>query len=817
MRKICFLVVCFSVVQIAGGQDKEFSCTVRVVDSAAEAIAGAEVAAYECFYDYWDGRIRTELVGKKRTGANGVCVLKLKVTEKRNVWVVARKEGLGFAWDYPSQFSIDPKITFMLEKPSVLAGTVVDENGEPIAAARVRALPARWSVSGPRVPLGADEPWLSTTADAKGRFSFSNFPADASADFFVSAPGRAIFNTCVTSGQSPGFHYAAGQTDVRIALPREAIIEGRVVGRTGRGIAGVKLLARPDKSAANYYCVNRTISEKDGRFTFKGVLKDTYFLQVVPPQEGMSKWVCDEVKVVARAGKTTGPVTVTVNKGAILKLEVRDRATNQPVRNTSVSVMRQSKFARQYSSYKASRTDKTGVTRIRVPYGECNIHAGGGGYASYQESYAVEGRNPRLRILLDHGPAVVGTVRNEKGQPLEGVTVAVVPPGYYLDRTDAEGKFKISYRRHSEFRYVFARDEQRNLTATVKLEEDGKPSDIRLKPALTLTGRVIDPNGVPIRFARIQLSAGISNWAAYIGEEVYTDEQGRYEITAVSPEQEDFTYRIKAEASGYGPSEWKRGFIKDMSAKQVEIETFVLPRVNMSVSGLVVDSEGKAVGGVPLFLTGPRGSNTSGQPRRQAVTKANGEFFINHVCKGPLRIQAGWARGEMEPGYIDAEGGDTNVKIILGERGVHSKHTSLVGKALPKLSALNVRLVADEVKDKIILVCFWDMNQRPSRNCVQRLNKRAKLLEKKGVKVVLAHCGEVDERTLNGWLNKSQIALSVGRVTGNIQQIHDVWGVQSLPWLVLADRNHVVIAEGFGVRELNEKIKELTDKELPAN
>jgi len=35
-----------------------------------------------------------------------------------------------------------------------------------------------------------------------------------------------------------------------------------------------------------------------------------------------------------------------------------------------------------------------------------------------------------------------------------------------------------------------------------------------------------------------------------------------------------------------------------------------------------------------------------------------------------------------------------------------------------------------------------------------------------------------------------------------------------LPWLILADKDHVVTAEGFRVSELNEKIKE-ADNAVP--
>jgi hypothetical protein len=36
--------------------------------------------------------------------------------------------------------------------------------------------------------------------------------------------------------------------------------------------------------------------------------------------------------------------------------------------------------------------------------------------------------------------------------------------------------------------------------------------------------------------------------------------------------------------------------------------------------------------------------------------------------------------------------------------------------------------------------------------------------------------------------------------------------VRSLPWLILTDREHIVIAEGFNVNELDDKMTELGEK-----
>ena len=37
-----------------------------------------------------------------------------------------------------------------------------------------------------------------------------------------------------------------------------------------------------------------------------------------------------------------------------------------------------------------------------------------------------------------------------------------------------------------------------------------------------------------------------------------------------------------------------------------------------------------------------------------------------------------------------------------------------------------------------------------------------------------------------------------------------MWGIETVPRLVLTDRNHVIVAEGFALEELEAKIKEVT-------
>lgn len=153
---------------------------------------------------------------------------------------------------------------------------------------------------------------------------------------------------------------------------------------------------------------------------------------------------------------------------------------------------------------------------------------------------------------------------------------------------------------------------------------------------------------------------------------------------------------------------------------------------------------------------------------------------------------------------------DTGESYIAGVTSVagfgEEALNPLKDKPLPDMKQFGVSQDPNQTKDKMILVCFFDMNQRPSRNCMQQLNVKAQELKTKGVLVVAVHASEVDDNKLRLWLQKYHISFPVGMVKGDEEKTRFAWGVRSLPWLILTDTQHVVIAEGFTLAELDEKL-----------
>ncbi|UCD56306.1 MAG: hypothetical protein JSV16_10760, partial [Candidatus Hydrogenedentota bacterium] len=210
---------------------------------------------------------------------------------------------------------------------------------------------------------------------------------------------------------------------------------------------------------------------------------------------------------------------------------------------------------------------------------------------------------------------------------------------------------------------------------------------------------------------------------------------------------------------------------------------------------------------------------SSGNYQRENVHHKRTEFLLNpdHDAMGSFlpddvmngagvvlngRIKCIWRDGEL----VDEEGRKVEAEP--------QEPMALVGKPLPVSRQFNLGLDRDEATNRKTLVCFWDMNQRPSRWCVQRLANREKLLARKDVYVVLVHGEKADDDKLNAWLEKRKISLPVWRISGDDHEhVRQTWGVRSLPWLIVADKNHIVTAEGFGLEELDEKIRAPKAKE----
>ncbi len=152
-----------------------------------------------------------------------------------------------------------------------------------------------------------------------------------------------------------------------------------------------------------------------------------------------------------------------------------------------------------------------------------------------------------------------------------------------------------------------------------------------------------------------------------------------------------------------------------------------------------------------------------------------------------------------------------NVSLRPGQRTqvqveVEQMRTGLAGGPLPRFNVPKIDSVRDKAQGQRILLCFWDVGQRPSRNCIQELAKMQGSLAAKRVSVILVHLATPGDNPPEEWLEKNRIPLLTGTLGEGRAQARQIWGVQVLPWLILTDDRHNVTAEGFPLSELNQEL-----------
>ena len=784
--------------------------TGRVVDATASPVADASLSLYEVHYAYGEGRILWKSLLKESSDAQGNFSLRFESDHDNDFMLIAHKNGLSLTWQRIRRRENISNCLMRLSRPAMLAGRIIDANDRPVPHARLHVCLAREDYRYRGESLPEPEEWLWTSSDETGRFSFRHLPEDATVDLWVEAPGKAGYWTFWQRDSSVGNGFKVGTQDVKVVLPDEACIRGTVIDESsGQGIAGVNLLARSEKGVANYYTRYRAVSGNKGEFKLGGLPADDYSLQVTAPYEGVTEWVGRDQKVSVKAGQTMSGVSVAVSHGCILDVIVTDASSDDPVAGVGVNVRQEANFGRHTGFYQDIETDENGKATFRVPAGSCMVRGWGNHYNYYRDPEPVQARQGKTytkTIKLDQKTSTIGIVTDQQGRPVANVIVTSKPTCEQSDQTDTQGRFEIMWRDdpgdRATKRCVLAQDAAHNRAALVEMSAELSSMKIGLRPGYTIQGKVTDPPGRGLPTVTVQLTASMPGWSTHAGQAVYTDQQGRFEISALPHQTDYFKYEIEVKAPGYGPIEIDSLPMAKDPNSPIAVPTIVLQAADQSIAGIVIDANDQAMPGLELFIRGPRGSRAAGQPSKKGITDEQGRFLIEGLCPGPLRIQAGIGGREREPGFLEAQGGDTGLKVVMGQTRVHGRYKSLVGKPMPALSDLRVDLSESNLDPKPVLLCFWDMEQRPSRRVVTQLAKQTQTLTDEGVTVVLVQVAEIEQPALKQWMGKYEIPFKTASLKADFEEKKKTWGVRSLPWLILTDKAHVVQAEGFVVDEL---------------
>jgi len=782
----------------------------RVVDWQGRPVDGAEVAVYQKYRENQKqyGRLAGPVV---RTDERGCFALEADIRSQYDTFIVARKEGLALAWDglnYGGNAKVEGRFLLVLERPAELTGVVVDHAGKPVADARVWALPkTSYHSRLYQRPMVAPEEWFTTQSDADGRFRFVSFAGDVNCDFRVTAPSRSVTYEFTTRYQnSCGFE--VGRTDIRLVLPQEGKVTGQTVdSRTGQPVPNVRLVIRANKERediANLYIPHCTQSDAEGHFEFPGVPAGKHLVEVFVASDDTADWTGTPVEIETPAPAARTGVEVAISKGGVIEVAARNARTGKPLSRIATNASQ-----REPLIWAITVTDAEGTARLRVRPGEFDVAAWQTGFVTWHAPGPVrvaEGQTVRLEAQLEPGPRLSGIVRDRSGNAVEG---AFIKPHPWGDEcySDEAGRFSVGYdaARGTQGACMMALDARNNRAAVAQLRDPNEPLTLTLKPAVQVTGHIADPNGAPIPAARVALSVAVTNRLSNLGPETLTDADGRFHLMAVAPLADVFDYRISVHAPDYGPKTYDKVSVGGDPGATCDLGTITLPPANAAVSGVVVDADGIPAPRIPIFLG--RGRDGPRQPRKSTATNAEGRFCLTRICEGPLHLQANFRSSPGGSAGTTARTGHSDVRIVLP--GSLSQPKSLLEKALPALSKIAPALPSDAGQDDALLVCFFDMNQRPSRHCVRHLAQKANQLKDKKISMIALQAAPCKAQALADWAEDQKVPFPVVATTADQTTLRLDWGVQSLPWLILTDAQQIVRAEGFAPSELDGKIEDL--------
>jgi hypothetical protein len=785
----------------------------RVLDPQGKPVPGAEATLYELTAGELGVLPKVEVIDRKTTGADGAFVFAVAkgTGAYREGRITARKEGLSLAWAAWSMME-DQRLEIPLGRPEELAGDVVDEAGRPIADAEVHIAMAKIG-KGEALRELRSTGFLQTRTDRSGHFVFPDMPAGATFEFRVEGAGRATIHTLdMTSYSRDQCQFAPGQAGIRLTLPIEARIEGMVVEKVGgKPVGGVEVTAHADRRQSASLPSKRAVTAPDGTFHIGGLSAGSCIVGLSTPRGRMPEWVAEDVRTSLQAGATKGDLRIQLTRGAIVEVLVKDTA-GKPVEKVGAYLGR----VGQEQGF-GDRTDVNGLARIRVIPGTYNVsQIFRPGYVppeTMDQVTVAEGETKRIECIVRPTPKIAGVVRDPEGNPLAGVKVQVTWIRMSLIVTggamsDASGQFDVpwdsSQARGAPTVLFVARDPLRNLVQVLEIDEQTGPLDLKLQPGVVVTGTVLDQAGQPLPGANARIALRVSRMPVHLDwrELATAGPDGVFEIKAIPPERE---FTVIVSADGYGKQEIPIATLGPKEDRH-DIGRVQLVPSNLSVSGIVVDPNDKPVAGAEIAAYG------EGQPDlREVQTDAQGRFTIKGASPGSLRLRARSSGPPRRYGDAQAEGGATDVRITIAEQRSPQAYPPrrgavLKGKPLPPLKDLGIDLPADAA-GKMLLVCFWDMGQRPSRSCLTQLAAQAGGLREKGVEIVAVHAAKVEGSVLSQWLKENKVSFPGGMIVGDVEKAKLAWGVASLPHLILTDRKHAVVAEGFGLDDLDKQIE----------
>ncbi len=405
----------------------------------------------------------------------------------------------------------------VLGAPTVLAGTVVDHAGRPVSGSVVqvfldRSRPFRRDLQESLRELQAlADPLQEVRAGSDGRFLLRDLP-----------PGRYVLRVS-GAGFATAFRERVWVTpderapELMIVLDPGAGCEGTVRDDGGRGIADARVIAVAVRGKRTRGLDRvETRSAADGRYRLDSLIPGVdYFV------EAWAEGHAPTGRLVHTGGMQE--VDFELGPGGGIEGRIVDATSGLPVPGARVMVIA---GLMNRMSPLTSVADAAGRFRFPAvapgPVLVFGAEADGYPAASFtlggEQGHAVEADAVTIIDLeLEPGVRVAGRIRDARGRPVAYATVTFADPrrrseGPRSAISGTDGAYEVEGLRPGTVHEVrirasgfapFVQDDQARVEITTGFME----LDFELEAGASLSGHVVNPEGAPVRGARLRVRA----------------------------------------------------------------------------------------------------------------------------------------------------------------------------------------------------------------------------------------------------------------------------------------------------------------------
>ena len=608
----------------------------------------------------------------------------------------------------------DGYLEIVIEGDAWLEGVVRDDAGNPIVRAQVYVANFRGM---PSVAFAE--------TDAEGKYVIRSLRSGPIQLFMVQAEGFGTYPEDfmpMLRGGASDLILKPGRNEKDVLLGRGGIVRGTVMEQgTQTAVEGVRVSV--SGPASMFGGTRSATTDGQGKFEItsvpvgSGVLiasKDGWVQPGLTPQtlvgsvmtmmagSGAADTGRGLTVVIAKPGDVVERA-LEMTRGTNIRGVVRDPEGN-PVPGARVSVefaSQQGGWMRQLSSFfplgEARLSGTDGSFEIAAPPAgqKIAVLAKAQGWLDGRSEDLQTGAEPLegVVISLKQGTVVTGTVKGPDGKPVSGALVRAIPMGEAQDwsrgwrlrqarpwSTDSSGVYRMTQVVPGKLLVQASHATLSSASKSDVAAEEGKTveADFTLAGAMSISGKVIGPDGRPYAGARVGCDRvdplpGDADPFWEPSDNIRTGGDGAFVVPGLVPGR----YALRAEGEG----------VADGEAVQAEAGG---PAITLTVAqAYLIAGVVRAKGGQPLANVRVRARRDGGEGNGSANTNRDGRFEIRDLPAGTYEVKAepGWGVGSTRPNLIPVvaagvPAGSTDV-LLEAEEGLRITGTVTRGDGTP--------------------------------------------------------------------------------------------------------------------------------------